>query len=43
LILRKLRSYPRHNGLALARLESGGIAHTLFVLDWLLEPQRRRP
>jgi hypothetical protein len=33
---------PRQNGLALALLELGRIARTLFVLDWLLVPERRR-
>ena len=39
LMLRKLGSYPRQNGLAVALRELGRIERTLFTLDWL---QRRR-
>ncbi len=35
LMLRKLGSYPRQNGLALALREFGRIECTLFILDWL--------
>ena len=35
LMLRKLGSYPRQNGLALALRELGRIERTLFTLDWL--------
>jgi TnpA family transposase len=42
LMLRKLGSYPRQNGLALALRELGRIERTLFMLDWLLEPELRR-
>lgn len=43
LMLRKLGSYPRQNGLALALRELGRIERTLFILDWLqnVEPRRR--
>ena len=42
LILRKLGSYPRQNGLAVALRELGRIERTLFMLDWLLDPELRR-
>jgi TnpA family transposase len=35
LMLRKLGSYPRLNGLAVALRELGRIERTLFILDWL--------
>jgi TnpA family transposase len=35
LMLRKLGSYPRQNGLAVALRELGRIERTLFILDWL--------
>jgi len=38
LMLRKLASYPRQNGLALALREFGRIERTLFILDWLHAP-----
>jgi TnpA family transposase len=34
-MLRKLGSYPRQNGLAVALRELGRIERTLFALDWL--------
>ncbi|RCH01966.1 tn3 transposase DDE domain protein [Pseudomonas aeruginosa] len=34
-MLRKLGSYPRQNGLAVALRELGRIERTLFILDWL--------
>lgn len=42
LMLRKLGSYPRQNGLALALRELGRIERTLFILDWLRSTELRR-
>ncbi len=42
LILRKLGSYPRQNGLAVALRELGRIERTLFILDWLQDVELRR-
>jgi TnpA family transposase len=42
LILSKLGSYPRQNGLALALRELGRIERTLFLLEWLQNPALRR-
>ena len=42
LVLRKLASYPRQNGLALALRELGRIDRTLFMLEWLQSPELRR-
>ena len=42
LILRKLGSYPRQNGLAMALREVGRIERTLFTLDWLQHVDLRR-
>jgi TnpA family transposase len=42
LMLRRLGSYPRQNGLALALREVGRIERTLFTLDWLDDPALRR-
>lgn len=42
LILRKLGSYPRQNGLAIALRELGRIERTLFILDWLQSVELRR-
>ena len=41
-MLRKLGSYPRQNGLAIAAREFGRIERTLFILDWLQNPDLRR-
>jgi TnpA family transposase len=42
LMLRKLGSYPRQNGLAVALRELGRIERTLFILDWLQSVALRR-
>jgi len=42
LMLRKLGSYPRQNGLAVALREVGRIERTLFTLDWLQNVDLRR-
>ena len=42
LMLRKLGSYPRQNGLAIALREFGRIERTLFILDWLQSVELRR-
>ncbi len=42
LMVRKLGSYPRQNGLAIALRELGRIERTLFILDWLQSVELRR-
>jgi TnpA family transposase len=42
LMLRKLGSYPRQNGLAVALRELDRIERTLFILDWLQSVELRR-
>jgi len=42
LMLRKLGSYPRQNGLAVALRELGRIERTLFALDWMYNVELRR-
>lgn len=42
LMLRKLGSYPRQNGLALALRELGRIERTLFMLEWMQSVDLRR-
>jgi TnpA family transposase len=42
LMMRKLGSYPRQNGLAVALREIGRIERTLFILDWLQSVELRR-
>lgn len=42
LMIRKLGSYPRQNGLAVALRELGRIERTLFMLDWLQDAELRR-
>lgn len=41
-MLRKLGSYPRQNGQAVALRELGRIERTLFILDWLQSVELRR-
>lgn len=42
LLVKKLSSYPRQNGLAQALREVGRIERTLFILDWLQNVELRR-
>lgn len=42
LMLRKLGSYPRQNGLAIALRELGRIERSLFTLEWLQDVHLRR-
>lgn len=42
LIVKKIGSYPRQNGLAGALRELGKIERTLFMLDWYMSPELRR-
>jgi TnpA family transposase len=42
LIVKKIGSYPRQNGLAIALRELGRIERTLFTLNWYMDPQLRR-
>ncbi|PCS24003.1 Mobile element protein (plasmid) [Candidatus Enterovibrio escicola] len=42
LILHKLGSYPRQNGLALALRDFGRLERTLFMLEWIQSPELRR-
>lgn len=42
LMLRKLGSYPRQNGLAVALRELGRIERSLFMLDWVQHVELRR-
>ena len=42
LMLRKLGSYPRKNGLALALRELGQVERTLFMLKWIQDIDLRR-
>ena len=42
LMLRKLGSYPRQNGLAVALRELGRVERTLFILSWLQSVDLRR-
>ena len=41
LIVKKIGSYPRQNGLAIALRELGRIERTLFTLNWYMDPQLR--
>ncbi len=42
LMVRKLSSYPRQNGLAVALRELGRIERTMFILEWLQSVELRR-
>lgn len=42
LMLRKLGSYPRQNGLAVALRELGRLERTLFMLEWMQNTDLRR-
>ena len=42
LMMKKLASYPKQNGLAMALREIGRIERTLFMLDWFCDPKLRR-
>ena len=42
LIIRKIGSYPRQNGLAVALRELGRIERTIFMLKWYIDPNFRR-
>jgi TnpA family transposase len=42
LIIRKLASYPRQNSLHAALREVGRIERTLFMLEWMQDPELRR-
>ena len=42
LIIRKIGSYPRQNGLAIALRELGRIERTIFMLKWYIDPNFRR-
>lgn len=41
LLVRKLAAYPRQNRLALAMREFGRIERTLFLLNWMQDPELR--
>jgi TnpA family transposase len=41
-MLERLGSYPRANGLSLALREIGRVERTLFTLDWIEQPDQRR-
>jgi TnpA family transposase len=42
LMMKKLASYPKQNGLAKALREIGRIERSLFMLDWFRDPSLRR-
>ncbi|MBM7585655.1 TnpA family transposase [Bacillus pakistanensis] len=42
LILKKLASYPRQNGISVALREMGRIERSLYTLKWLQSPEHRR-
>ena len=41
-MVRKIGSYPRQNGLAVALRELGRIERTLFTINWYMDPDLRR-
>ena len=41
-LLRKFASYPRQHELAAALREIGRVERTLFIIDWVLDPDMRR-
>lgn len=41
-MLERLDTYPRANGLALTLREIGRVERTLFTLDWIERPEERR-
>jgi Tn3 transposase DDE domain len=41
-ILRRLAAYPRQNALAKSLMEIGRLERTLFMLDWISDPDLRR-
>jgi TnpA family transposase len=41
-IMRQLASFPRQNGIAAALRELGRLERTLFMLDWVEDPELRR-
>ena len=41
-LLRKFASYPRQHDLAAALREIGRVERTLFIIDWVLDPDMRR-
>ena len=41
-LLRKFASYPRQHDLATALREIGRVERTLFIIDWVLDPDMRR-
>jgi TnpA family transposase len=42
LIVHKIGSYPRQNGIAIALRELGKIERTIFMLNWFMDPILRR-
>ena len=41
-LLRKFASYPRQHELSAALREIGRVERTLFIIDWVLDPEMRR-
>ena len=42
LIMRQLAAHPRQNGVAMALRELGRLERSLFMLDWISQPELRR-